>query len=229
MNERITIDTPDGSFAAYVAYPDVARAPSVVVLQEIFGINADMRAHCDRLAKAGYIAVCPDLFWRLEPGVELTDKTEAEWTRARELRAALDIDKAIEDIEMTIARAGSFTKANGKVGVMGFCLGGLLSFLSAARLGPDAAVAYYGGGTDKKVAEFAELTSPLILHLGEADEYIGPEARAQIAVAAEGKAHVYLYPGQHHAFARKGGKHYDQDAATLAYARTLAFFADHLQ
>lgn len=229
MSERISIDTPDGSFAAYVAYPEVARAPSVVVLQEIFGVNADMRAHCDALAKSGYIAVCPDLFWRLEPGVELNGESEAEWNRARQLRAALDIDKAVEDIEMTIARAGSFTKATGKVGVMGFCLGGLLSFLSAARLGPDAAVAYYGGGIDKKVAEFAELTSPLILHLGEADEYIGPAAREQIATAADGKAQVYLYPGQHHAFAREGGKHYDQAAASLAHARTLAFFADHLQ
>ena len=229
MNERISIDTPDGSFAAYVAYPDVAMAPSVVVLQEIFGINADMRAHCDELARAGYIAVCPDLFWRIEPGVELTDKTEAEWKRAMELRGALDIDKAVEDIEMTIARAGSFTKANGKVGVVGFCLGGLLTFLSAARLGPDAAVAYYGGGTDKKVAEFAELTSPLIMHLGEADEYIGPDARRQISEAAQGKAHVYVYPGANHAFAREGGKHYDRAAATLAYERTLAFFAEHLQ
>ena len=229
MNERIAIDTPDGSFAAYVAYPDVAMAPSIVVLQEIFGVNADMRAHCDGLAKAGYIAVCPDLFWRSEAGIELSDRTEAEWTRARALRAALDIDKAVADIEATIARAGSFTRANGKVGVMGFCMGGLLTFLSAARLGPDAAVAYYGGGIDKYAAEFAELTSPLILHLGEADEYIGPEAREHIGAAAEGKAHVYLYPGAHHAFARVGGKHHDQAAATLAYERTLAFFADHLQ
>ena len=228
MNERITIDTPDGSFGAYVAYPDVALAPSVVVLQEIFGINADMRKHCDDMAKAGYIAVCPDLYWRSEPGIELSDATQAEWHRAMALKQATDIDKAVQDIELAIARAGSFTKANGKVGVMGFCFGGLLTFLAAARLGPDAAVAYYGGGTDKYVAEFAELSSPLAMHLGDQDEYISAEARAKIIAAAEGKAEIHVYPGCNHAFARKGGKHYDHAAAQLAHERTLAFFAAHL-
>lgn len=229
MNERITIDTPDGSFAAYVAYPDAARAPSVVVLQEIFGINADLRKHCDQLAAAGYIAVCPDLFWRIESGVELTDKTEAEWTRARALMRALDVSKALQDIESTMVRARSLTQASGKVGVMGFCLGGLLTFLSAAQLGPDAAVAYYGGGTDKHVDKFAELTAPLMMHLGAADEFIGPEAQATIIHAAGGKAQVHVYPGQLHAFAREGGKHYDAPAAALAQQRTLAFLATHLR
>ncbi|MDQ1812277.1 dienelactone hydrolase family protein [Massilia sp. CCM 9210] len=231
MNERITIDTPDGTFGAYVARPAATPAPSIVVLQEIFGINADLRETCDRLAAQGYIAVCPDLFWRLEPNVELTDKTDAEWKKAMGLYKAFNVDKGVDDIAATLAAARALPGATGKAGVMGFCMGGLLTFLTATRAKPDAAVAYYGGGTEKHADAFNNLACPLMMHLGEADEYISASARATIARAAEGNplVQIFTYPGQNHAFARWNGVHFDAQAATQANDRTRAFFAQHLK
>lgn len=231
MNERIAIDTPDGSFGAYVARPATRPAPSVVVVQEIFGINADMRETCDRLAALGYIAVCPDLFWRIEPGVELSDQSEQEWKKARALANAFDRDKGVGDIAATMARARTLPGACGKCGVMGFCLGGLLTFLTAARHGADAAVAYYGGGTDNYVAEFANLHAPLMMHLAEADEFITPGARARIMAAAKDhpQVQVFTYPGQHHAFARIRGAHFSAEAAKLANDRSYEFLDLHLK
>jgi len=231
MSQRISIATPDGAFDAYVARPDSPSAAVIVVIQEIFGINADMRAHCDELASQGYIAVCPDLFWRLEPGIELSDKSEQEWAQAMALYKRFDVDKGVHDVAATMAEARDLPGSTGKVGVMGFCMGGLLTFLTAARYGGDAAVAYYGGGTDKYVDEFGKLKTPLMMHLGEKDEYISQAARDTIIGAAEGLAHVqvWTYPGQNHAFARVGGTHFNAEAARLANERTLAFFGQHLK
>ncbi|MDM5177481.1 dienelactone hydrolase family protein [Massilia sp. DJPM01] len=231
MNERISIDTPDGSFSAYVALPAATPAPSIVVLQEIFGINADLRETCERLAAQGYIAVCPDLFWRLEPHVELTDKTDAEWKKAMALYKAFNVDKGVDDIAATLAAARALPGATGKAGVMGFCMGGLLTFLTATRARPDCAVAYYGGGTEKHIDAFKSLACPLMMHLGEADEYISAGARASIVKAAEGNplVQMFTYPGQNHAFARWNGVHFDAQAATQANDRTRVFFAQHLK
>ncbi|SHG69775.1 dienelactone hydrolase family protein [Massilia sp. CF038] len=230
MSDRITITVPDGAFEAYIARPDAAQAPCVVVIQEIFGINADMRAHCDALAAKGYIALCPDLFWRLEPGVELTDQSEAEWARAMALYKKFNVDKGVDDVAATMAAARALPGATGKIGVMGYCAGGLLTFLTAARHGADAAAAYYGGGTHKYLGEVAQLNTPLIMHLGEADEYIDQQARSQIenAVQAKYNIKVYTYPGQNHAFARVNGKHFDAAAARLANERTYALFEHYL-
>lgn len=230
MNERITIDTPDGSFGAYVAKPATTPAPAIVVIQEIFGINADLRATCDELAAQGFIAICPDLFWRLQPGVELTDQSEEEWKKAFALYQAFDVDKGVEDVGATLQTARSYAGASGKVGVMGFCLGGLLTFLTAARKDPDAAAEYYGGRTDEFVGEMQSVSCPMIMHLAEEDEYIPPPAREKIVKAAEGHANVtvFTYPGQNHAFTRHNGAHYDEASATLANQRTYDFFRKHL-
>jgi len=233
--QRMTIDTPDGSFGAYLARPAgpaaAAAAPSIVVIQEIFGINADVRETCDTLAGLGYIAVAPDLFWRQEPGVDITDQSEAEWKKAFSLYKGFDVDKGVGDIAATMAAARALPGASGKLGVVGFCLGGLLTFLSATRNKPDAAVAYYGGSTEQYAGEFAHLACPLIMHLAEADEFISADARATIVQAATGndKVQIFTYPGQNHAFARHRGTHYNAEAATLANARTYAFFAQHLK
>lgn len=231
MNERITVTTADGSFDAYVARPAASPAPAVVVIQEIFGINADMRAHCDELAAKGYLAVCPDLFWRLEPGVELTDQSPGEWARAMALYKAFDVDKGVDDVAATLAAARALPGASAKAGLIGYCAGGLLSFLTAARVGADAAVAYYGGGTDKYLAQLKHLRTPLMMHLAEADEFIPKQARDAIVAAAKALPHVeiYIYPGQNHAFARTNGQHYNAEAASLARQRSAAFFDKHLR
>lgn len=225
-----TISTPDGSWAAYVARPkDGAKlAPAIVVCQEIFGINGDMRQSCDELAEQGFIALCPDLFWRLEPGVELSHLTD--WPKALSLYQAFDLDAGVRDVAATLAAARTLPGASGKVGVMGYCLGGLLTYLSAARGKVDAAVAYYGGRTDEFLGEADKVTSPLMMHLGEEDEFISKPAQEAIVAALAGKPNVevYRYPGCMHAFARHGGTHYDAAAAALANGRTFDFLRSRL-
>lgn len=232
MGERIHIDTADGRFGAYLARPVAAAqpAPAVVVIQEIFGINADMRDTCDELAAQGYLAMCPDLFWRMEPGVELSSFNEAEWKKGLALYQAFDIDKGVDDVAATMSHARQLPGASGKVGVMGFCLGGLMTFLTAARRGADAAVAYYGGGTERYVAEGEQLASPLLMHLAEEDEFIDKAAQADIrsALGPHPQVQIHSYPGQRHAFARHRGMHFDAGSAQQASDRTAAFFSLHL-
>ena len=135
MSESITINTPDGSFKAYVARPAVQPAPAIVVIQEIFGVNADLRQTCDELAAQGYLAISPDLFWRMEPGVDITDQSEEEWKKGFALYTAFDRDTGVEDIAATMDAARSLPGANGKVGLMGYCLGGLMTFITTASTG----------------------------------------------------------------------------------------------
>ena len=230
MNNCINIDTPDGSFSAYIARPAVLPAAAIVVVQEIFGVNADLRDTCDELAAQGYLALSPDLFWRMERGVDLSDQTEAEWKKGFALYKAFDYDAGVADIVATMQTASTMSGASGKVGLMGYCLGGLMTFLVSARAGADASVVYYGGDTDKHLNEAPQLKSPLLMHLGEEDEYISKDAQRAITQALAGNAcaQVLTYPGCSHAFARHRGQHYDKEAAALANGRTAAFFKTHL-
>lgn len=230
MAESMTFTTPDGDFTAYVAAPAAGPAPAVVVLQEIFGVNAVMRQVCDRLAAAGYLAVCPDLFWRIEPGVDITDRTQAEWDRAFALMNAFDVDQGIKDVATTIKALRADPRCTGKVGAVGYCLGGKLAFLTATRTDADASVGYYGVGLEALVGEAEKLTHPLMLHIAGEDGFSSKDAQAVVTGALKDHPQVtlHLYEGQDHAFARPGGKHYDAAAAALADGRTLAFFREHL-
>ncbi len=230
MSQTITIQTEGGEFAAFVAYPATLPAPVVVVLQEIFGVNADIRATCLELAGQGFIAIAPDLFWRQERGVDLNSWSEAEWKKGLALYTAYDRDVGVRDVVATLRAARTLEGATGKVAVLGFCLGGLMTYLTAARHDVDAAVAYHGGDTEKYLAEAKGITAPLLMHLAEEDEFISKDAQAQIkaALAEVPSATVYSYPGQNHAFARHTGTHYDATAAALANGRSWAFLTDHL-
>ena len=230
MKDRITIEGRDGAFGAYMARPKALPAPAVVVLQEIFGVNMDMRETCDELAAQGFIAVCPDLFWRQEPGLDLNHWSDAEWKKGLALYAAYDRDKGVRDIVDTAHAAGQLDGASGKVGVMGFCLGGLMTFLTAAREKIDAAVAYHGGETEKYLDEADKVTAPMLMHLAEEDEFISKEAQTKIKAALSNKPNVkiYSYPGCKHAFARHTGTHYNAAAAAKANGRTWQFLHDHL-
>jgi carboxymethylenebutenolidase len=227
MGERTTINTKDGTFGAYVARPSRSPAPAVVVIQEIFGVNHVMRDIADGLAGQGYLAICPDLFWRIEPGIDITDKSEAEWKRAFELFNAFDVDAGVEDIAATIDHIRRDPGCDGKVGAVGFCLGGQLAFLTAARTGVDASVAYYGVGLENRVGEAEKLTRPLLMHIAEEDQFV-PKPAQQVILAAlkdHPQIEIHTYPGCDHAFAREGGEHYNAEAAKLANGRTLSFFA----
>lgn len=224
--ETQQITTADGTFSAYVARPAAASAPAVVVIQEIFGVNAVMRGVADWLAGEGFLAIVPDLFWRIEPGIQLTDQSEAEWKRAFELFNAFDVDKGVADIAATISHVRKDTRSNGKVGAVGYCLGGLLAYLTATRTDADAAVGYYGVGIDKHLEAIGQLKHPLLLHVAELDQFCPAPARQQIIDGLAGRAQVDLmiYPGRDHAFARPGGEHYDAADAAKANAATLSLF-----
>lgn len=226
MGERISISTEDGEFSAYLARPSSGKAPAVVVLQEIFGVNQVMRDVTDGLAKQGYLAICPDLFWRIQPGIDITDKSEAEWKRAFELFNAFDIDQGVKDIQATIRTIRANPACNGKVGAVGFCLGGALAYLTATRTDVDAAASYYGVGLEGRVAEAEKLTRPLLLHVAEEDQFVPKEAQAIILQALKDHPNIeiHTYPGRDHAFAREGGEHYHEADAKLAGGRTLQFF-----
>jgi carboxymethylenebutenolidase len=232
MNDRITIQGRDGAFGAYVARPNVLPAPAVVVLQELFGVNADIRKTCDEIAQQGFVAVAPDLFWRQEPGVDLGVASEADWQHGLHLYQAYDRDAGVRDIKDTLDAVAKLPECTGKVAVLGYCLGALMVFLTAVRFrGVDAAVAYHGGDTEKYLGEADGLNTPLLMHLGEEDEFISKPAQAQIKTALAGKpnATVYSYPGQRHAFSRHDGAHYNAEAAALAHERTYAFLNRQLR
>src|ERR1700760_1946202 len=180
--QEVRIKTsPDGKFAAYLASPASRRGPGIVVIQEIFGVNKVMRDITDAFAARGYFAICPDLFWRLEPGVQLTDRTKQEWDRAFDLMGRFDQDAGVKDIQASIGYLRhSVTGCTGKVGAVGYCLGGLLAYLTATRTDCDASVGYYGVNIKDKLSEAASIKKPLMLHIAEKDEYVPPEAQAAI-------------------------------------------------
>ena len=233
MAETITIRANDGSgeFTAYCAMPASGSGPGVLCIQEIFGVNHAMRDIAEYWASQGYVAVAPDLFWRQEPGVDITDQTDEEWKKAFELYQGFDVDKGIDDLKATAAHMRAMAGCNGKIGTVGFCLGGKLAYMLACRANLDANVGYYGVGIEEMLDEAANISAPLMLHIAEEDGFVPKEAQAAVRDGLAGNAHaeVHSYPGMDHAFARIGGKPYDEENAALANGRTAALFEKALQ
>lgn len=231
MNNTIDIKTADGSFGAYVASPARQPAPAVIIIQEIFGVNAGIRSIAHEMAAQGFLAVCPDLFWRSQRNLSMSESNPADQERGFELYRNYNFDRGVGDIAATAEALRRMPGCSGKVGVMGYCLGGLLTYLSAAAGFPDAAVAYYGGGTDRYLDRAGQVRTPLLMHLAGDDEYIGFDAQLAIHAALDEQpgVSVHTYPGRQHAFARPGGAHYDAEAALLANGRTVDFLRAHLE
>jgi carboxymethylenebutenolidase len=200
MASSVEVTVSDGVFYAYLAEPASVPAPAVVVVQEAFGVNADLR---------------------------MIDK--ADWPQALALYEALDLDKAVADVQATVEQARAMTWCTGRVGVVGFCLGGLLAYLLAARGGVDAGVGYYGGKTDEFLDEAQAVRGPLLMHFGDQDEYIGPAAQKAIRDSLTPLGvEIRTYVGCSHAFARHNGTHFDAEAAAEANVRTVEFLNQHL-
>jgi carboxymethylenebutenolidase len=220
----ITIQASDGSgsFSAYLVEPKTKPAGVVVLIQEIFGVNQAMREIAAWVADMQFIAVCPDLFWRIQPGIDITDKTEAEWKQAFELFNKFDQAKGIEDLKATVAAARKLPGANGRVGTMGYCLGGRLAFMMAEQSDADVNISYYGVGLDNLLGDLAKVTRPLVVHIADKDEFFPPEGRAKVVETVTGKKQIacYVYPDANHAFARVGGVHWDGRSATIANGRS---------
>src|SRR2546429_1119074 len=219
-----------GEFDAYMALPASGYGPGIVVLQEIFGVNEYMRTVCEWYASHGFVAMCPDLFWRQEPGIQLTDRSEAEWQRAFALYQGLDEVKAVEDSAAAVEFLRKHPVCNGRVGAVGFCLGGNLAWLLSVRFKPDCVVGYYGVGFETTWNEPSNQGPPLMLHIAGKDQHCPPDAQKEIHAALDSNPLVTIhdYPDQDHAFGRPGGEHYDAKAAEWANLRTLEFFVRNL-
>jgi carboxymethylenebutenolidase len=229
MIEIETLDH-DGHFQAYVAEPSGTPKAAVIVIQEIFGVNEGIRRKCDHWASLGYLALAPDLFWRLQPGVELDPDVESEFKQALDLMGRFDQDKGIEDIEATIRAARARLPEGGKVGVVGYCLGGRLAYMTAARTDVDASVGYYAVGIPGLLGEKHAIARPLALHIAGADHFVTPDQQQAMHEGLDGEPRITLwdYPGEDHGFAAEMGKRRSEAAAQQADARTEAFFAEHL-
>jgi carboxymethylenebutenolidase len=227
----VTINSFDGGeFDAYLALPAGGYGPGIVVVQEIFGVNEYMRSVTDWYAAHGFVALCPDLFWRQEPGVQLTDQIDTDWQKAFALYQGLDEAKAVEDSAAAVEFLRQHSSCTGRVGAVGFCLGGNLAWLLSVRFEPDCAVGYYGVSIEKTLNEAKNLSSPLMLHVAGCDQFCPPEAQKQIHDALDSNPLVtlHIYPEQDHAFGRPGGRHYDAKAAEIANLRTLEFLVRNL-
>jgi carboxymethylenebutenolidase len=228
---EVTIASKDGeSFMGYLATPSSGKGPGIVLIQEIFGVNQVMRDIADGHAASGYTVLCPDLFWRQEPGIQITDQSEAEWARAFELYQGFDEAAGVDDLQATLAHLRGLDACTGKVGSVGYCLGGKLAYLMATRTDADCNVGYYGVGIENALDESSKINTPLLLHVAAEDQFCPKEAQAKIHAALDGHANVTIhdYASVDHAFARIGGEHYDQAAASQANERTAAFFSANL-
>lgn len=232
MGETVTIETlsEDATFSAYLARPEGQPQGAVVVIQEIFGVNPGIRRKCDRLADDGYLAVAPDLFWRLEPGIDLDPDIAAQFQQALGLMKRFDQDLGIRDIEAAI-RFIRHVEGVQKVGAVGYCLGGRLAFMTAARTDVDASVGYYAVGIDNLLREKEAIAHPLLLHIAGDDGFVD---KATQAIMHEGlddhpKVTLFDYPGVDHGFATEFGERRDDVNAQMADERTAAFLAEHLR
>lgn len=228
---NLTIPAKDGgSFDAYIAIPETTPAGSVIVIQEIFGINQGIREKCDWLASEGFIACAPDLFWRIEPGIELSDQKPEELERAFQLFGEFDIDLGIEDLKATYHTLKGHANSNGKVGCLGYCLGGKLAYLMACRSDVDVSVGYYGVGIEGMLEDAQNIKNPLALHIACKDGFVPPEAQAAIHSKLDSNPLITLhdYKEMDHAFTRVGGDNYDEQAAQLADTRSIDFLRKNL-
>jgi carboxymethylenebutenolidase len=230
MGKMVEISTLDGSgrFRAYRANPNSSPRGAIVVIQEIFGLNPGIRARCDRWAENGYLAVALDLFWRDTPNLNLDPDVPEQLQQAFGHYQKFDKDLGIQDLEATIRYAR--TESGGRVGVVGYCLGGMLTYLCATRTDTDASVAYYGGGIDAFLGESHAIARPILLHFAEQDHFIPSDTIALIKKELGSNPHaaIHTYPGVDHGFATESGKRRVADAAELADSRTAAFFAEHI-
>lgn len=228
-----TIDTlsHQGQMPVYIAKPEGEAKAAIIVIQEIFGVNPGIQKKCQHWAEAGYLAIAPDLFWRIADDVSLDADNEQEFQQALDLMGKFNQDQGVRDIEATIHFArNELGDSHGKVGCVGYCLGGRLAFMTATRTDISASVGYYGVGIDGLLNEKHAIAHPVMLHIPTADGFVDADAQKAMHEGLDDhpKLTLHDYEGLDHGFAAEEGKRRDNDAATLADGRTAAFFAENL-
>jgi carboxymethylenebutenolidase len=231
MGEMTTIAALDelGEIPVYVATPEDQTEAAIIVIQEIFGVNAGIRKKCDDWAALGYVAVAPDIFWRFAPGADLDPDVPEQLQEAFGYFGQYDPDLGVQDIEAVIHWL-RHVQAVDNVGLVGFCLGGRMAYMAAARTDIDASVGYYGVMIDQMLGESHAIAKPLMLHIPTADHFVGADAQAAIHAGLDNHAKVVLhdYVGLDHGFAAEAGSRRDEAGASLADERTRDFFKAHL-
>ena len=212
-----------GRFQAYLAQPEQGSGPGLILLQEIFGINQYLRDMADHFAEEGYVVIVPDLFWRMEPGVNL-GYGEEDFQKAFGFYQEFDVDQGIKDAADTIAALRAMPQCVGKIGALGYCLGGKLAYLTAARTDVDCSVSYYGVAIEQSLDEASDITCPMVMHFASEDSFVPPEAVEQIRSTFQDRndIEIYVYPGVDHAFATPGRHSYDKSSTMMAYTRSLS-------
>lgn len=231
LNQTIPTLTKDGEMPAYIARPDGDAKAAIIVIQEVFGVNPGIQQKCDKWASAGYLAIAPDLFWRIEDGVSLDPDVDEQLQKAFDLMGKFDQTEGVRDIEATIHFAReTLGDPHAKVGCVGYCLGGRLAFMTAARTDISASVGYYGVGIDGLLDEKHAIAHPVMLHIPTADGFVDKDTQKAMHDGLDDhpKLTLHDYEGLDHGFATEHGKRRDDAAATLADNRTAAFFAEHL-
>ncbi len=227
---NITVPMRDGQMGAYLAVPEGPPKGAIIAIMEIWGVNHTMREHAKEFAQAGFVCLVPDLFWRQEPGVELSDHNPADVTKAFDLYYDFDYDLGVEDMKDTMAYLKTLPECNGHVGAVGYCLGGKLCYLMCCRTDIDCAVAYYGTYIEHRIKEVVNLHRPFLLHMAMKDRWVQAEVNDLLErrLSPNPLVTIEKYPGADHAFARHGGRTYSQPEADKALAVSIDFFQKHL-
>ena len=227
-----SLPAEDGSLGAFVALPPAGRGPGLLLLQEIFGVNAHIRAVAEQYAQSGFVVIAPDLFRRQATRVELGYVGE-DRERALTLMRGLSREQAVADMAVALAALRAMPECTGRIGALGYCMGGRLAFAAAALCGVDAAVCYYGGGIAAQpdlVALAGRITVPVQFHHAGHDPSIPPDAVAAVRTAmatapAAAQTEFHDYPDAQHGFNGWARAAHDPASAVLAQGRSLVFLA----
>ena len=228
--ENIKVKLRDGTMGAYIAYPDKTPVGAVIAIMEIWGVNDTMRAHAKEFAEAGFVCLVPDLFYRQEAGVELSDRNPEDVEKAFELYYHFDYDQGVEDMVDVGEFMKTLPEVSGKVGAVGYCLGGKLCYLMCCRTDIDCAVAYYGTYIEHNIREVGNLHRPFILHMAMKDRWVQKEVNDLLErkLSPNPLVAIHKFPGADHAFARHGGLTYSKPEADRALTLSIDFFHKHL-
>ena len=221
----VSISLGGGEMAAHLAMPDGQARGSVIAIMEIWGVNDTMKALAAEFAEAGFVCLVPDLFWRLEPGVQLSDRNPDDVQKAFDLYYHFDYDAGVADLDEASRFLRAIPEGNGKVAAVGYCLGGKMCFLMCCRTEIDCAVAYYGTYIEHSIKEVGNLSRPFMLHQSLKDRWVQPEVNAFIErkLSPNPNVVIHKYPDAGHAFARKGSETYRESDSALAFERTCEF------
>jgi carboxymethylenebutenolidase len=226
----IDIPADSDSFQGYLALPKTGKGPGVIILQEIFGVNAHIRSVADQYAADGYVALAPDVFWRTQSRVELGYEG-ADREKAMELLQKTDLAKAVADVGAAASALRALPEVSGQVAAIGYCFGGRLAYLAAAEGTVDLGVAYYGGGIQNQLDRADSIKVPMQFHYGELDAHIPVSAVGEVRERFAGRndAEVHVYPNADHGFNCGERASYNAHASALAHGRTLTFLGEHLR